>query len=50
MKPQLKSNIYQITCECGAIYNGETKVGLKTRMTQHEKKRLKMMMKIQILK
>ena len=24
-----KSNIYQISCNCGAIYNGETKIGLK---------------------
>lgn len=38
MKPQSKSNIYQLACECGAIYNGETKIGFKNRMTQHEKK------------
>jgi hypothetical protein len=37
MKPQSKSNIYQLACECGAIYNGETKVGVKKRMTQHDK-------------
>ena len=36
-KPQPKSVIYQIDCECGATYNGETKVGLKTRTKQHEK-------------
>ena len=29
MKPQPKSVVYQMDCECGASYNGETKVGLK---------------------
>jgi hypothetical protein len=38
MKPESKSNIYQIPCECGAIYNGETKIGLKQRIKQHERK------------
>ena len=36
-KPRSKSNIYQITCDCGTIYNGETKVGMKKRMLQHKK-------------
>jgi hypothetical protein len=35
MKPQSKSIVYQIDCDCGAVYNGETKVGLKNRMGQH---------------
>ena len=38
MKPQSKSNIYQLACEWGAIYNGETKIGVKKRMIQHDKK------------
>ncbi|CAF3770007.1 unnamed protein product [Rotaria sordida] len=37
-KPQSKSIIYQMNCKCGAIYNGETKVGLKDRMKQHKRK------------
>ena len=37
MKPQSKSNIYQITCDCGAVYNGETKVGFQQRISQHRK-------------
>ncbi|CAF0782646.1 unnamed protein product [Didymodactylos carnosus] len=37
MKPQSKSNIYQIPCECGATNVGETKVGFHQRMIQHEK-------------
>jgi uncharacterized FlaG/YvyC family protein len=35
IKPQSKSVVYQIECECGSIYNGETKVGLETRSKQH---------------
>ncbi|CAF2648494.1 unnamed protein product [Rotaria sp. Silwood2] len=35
IKPKSKSNIYQINCNCGATYNGETKVGLKKCITQH---------------
>ncbi|CAF3642972.1 unnamed protein product [Rotaria sp. Silwood1] len=38
IKPQSKSIIYQMNCKCGAIYNGETKVGLKDRMKQHKTK------------
>ena len=34
-KPQPKSVVYQINCQCGAIYNGETKVGLSSRIKQH---------------
>ena len=30
IKPESKSIIYQMECERGSIYNGETKVGLKT--------------------
>ena len=37
IKPRSKSNIYQITCDCGAIYNGETKIGFEKRMSQHER-------------
>ena len=37
MKPQSKSVVYQMDCECGASYNGETKVGLKKRAEQHNK-------------
>jgi hypothetical protein len=37
MKPQSKSNIYQIPCECGAVYNGETKIGFHQRRAQHKK-------------
>ena len=37
MKPQSKSHIYQIPCDCGAVYNGETKVGFHQRMAQHKK-------------
>lgn len=36
MKPESKSIVYQMECECGVIYNGETKVGIKKRMQQHE--------------
>ncbi len=32
-----KSNIYQITCNCGAIYNGETKIGINKRISQHQR-------------
>jgi hypothetical protein len=35
IKPPSKSVVYQINCECGSVYNGETKVGLKTRSKQH---------------
>ena len=35
IKPQPKSVVYQINCQCGAIYNGETKVGLSSRIKQH---------------
>jgi uncharacterized FlaG/YvyC family protein len=35
IKPQPKSIIYQIECECGLIYNGETKIGLEKRSKQH---------------
>lgn len=38
IKPQSNSNVYQIDCDCGAVYNGETKVGIKNRMSQHEQK------------
>jgi uncharacterized FlaG/YvyC family protein len=37
IKPQSKSVIYQIECECGSTYNGETKVGLRNRSKQHDK-------------
>jgi len=30
--------IYQMNCKCGAVHNGETKVGLKNRIKQHETK------------
>lgn len=30
-------NIYQITCSCGSIYNGETKIGINKRIEQHSK-------------
>ena len=35
IKPKSKSSIYQINCTCGLIYNGETKVGLQKRISQH---------------
>jgi len=38
MKHQTKSIVYQINCQCDAIYNGETKIGLMDRMKQHERK------------
>ncbi|CAF3780612.1 unnamed protein product [Rotaria sp. Silwood1] len=34
---ETKSIIYRIQCDCNQIYVGETKVGLKARMEQHEK-------------
>ena len=37
MKPQSKSIVHQIECDCGPVHNGETKVGLTNRMKQHEK-------------
>jgi predicted GIY-YIG superfamily endonuclease len=37
VKRNSKSVIYQIKCECGKIYNGETKIGLENRIKQHEK-------------
>ena len=37
IKPSEKSIIYQIECNCGSIYNGETKVGLEARSKQHTK-------------
>lgn len=37
IKSQSKSVIYQIECDCGSIYNGETKVGLELRLKQHER-------------
>ena len=37
IKPQPKSIVYQIQCECGSIYNGETKVGLRNRSKQHNR-------------
>ncbi|CAF0966041.1 unnamed protein product [Rotaria sordida] len=37
IKPTSKSIIYQIECNCSAIYNGETKVRLINRIKQHEK-------------
>ena len=37
IKPQPKSIVYQIECECGSIYNGETKVGLRNRSKQHNR-------------
>jgi predicted GIY-YIG superfamily endonuclease len=37
IKSKSKSIIYQMECNCNAIYNGETKVGLEKRMKQHEK-------------
>jgi predicted GIY-YIG superfamily endonuclease len=37
LKPRSKSNVYQINCECGVVYNGETKVGFNRRMAQHSK-------------
>ena len=37
MKPQSKSVVYQMDCECGASYNGETKVGLKKRAEQNNR-------------
>ena len=36
IKSKSKSNIYQINCSCGAVYNGETKVGLRKRISQHK--------------
>ncbi|CAF3773704.1 unnamed protein product [Rotaria sordida] len=38
IKPQSKSIVYQMNCNCSAIYNGETKVGLTDRMKQYETK------------
>ena len=35
LKQNSKSNMYQIACTCGSIYNGETKVGIKKRIQQH---------------
>lgn len=37
MKSISRSNIYQIQYTCGAVYNGETKLGLSTRMKQHQR-------------
>ena len=37
IEQQFKSNIYQLTCQCGAIYNIETKVGIKKRLSQHKR-------------
>ncbi|CAF4533403.1 unnamed protein product, partial [Rotaria magnacalcarata] len=28
IEQQLKSSIYPLPCECGAIYDGETKIGV----------------------
>ncbi|CAF3257721.1 unnamed protein product [Rotaria socialis] len=36
IKPPSKAVVYQIECECGSIYNGETKVGLTNRSKQHD--------------
>ena len=38
IEQKLKSNIYQITCSCGSIYNGETKIGMDKRIIQHNRK------------
>jgi len=35
MKQQSKSIVYQIMCDCVAVYNGGTKVGLANRMKRH---------------
>jgi predicted GIY-YIG superfamily endonuclease len=37
MKTQSNSVIYQIPCECGKTYVGQTKVGINNRMKQHYK-------------
>ncbi|CAF3247150.1 unnamed protein product [Rotaria sp. Silwood2] len=37
IKTKTNSVIYQIECRCGAVYVGETKVGLTKRVKQHEK-------------
>ncbi|CAF3812833.1 unnamed protein product [Rotaria sordida] len=37
IKLQSKSVVYQIECECGAIYNEETKVDLRNRSKQHDR-------------
>ena len=37
IKPQLKSVVYQTKCECGSMYNGETKVGLRNRSKRHNR-------------
>ena len=41
LKQNSKSNIYQIACMCGSIYNGETKVGIETRIQQHSSTMIK---------
>ena len=35
LKQNSKSNIYQIACMCGSIYNGETTVGIEKRIQQY---------------
>ena len=37
MRARPKAVIYQLPCECGAIYNGETKIGIDRRIAQHQK-------------
>ena len=36
INPPSRSIIYEMRCECGESYVGETKVGLKQRMSQHQ--------------
>ena len=35
LKQNSKSNMYQIACTCGSIYNGETADGIEKRIQQH---------------